>query len=170
MGVPSGWLLLTLAIMVLLGVVIERWARPLNQPQLPCLATIGLSILIDAGADDMKPSSRRTWASTAIPFNFTVCSSASSTCSRGLRGGIGGGSEPVFHNTKIGRALRAVADDHQAAMSVGIPLKHGPWSGRRPVCRGGLALGFRLGWFRLPWRCSLPRVDLGFTSIPPLSK
>jgi branched-chain amino acid transport system permease protein len=28
-----------------------------------------------------------------------------------------------FHKTAIGRALRAVADDHQAALSVGIPLK-----------------------------------------------
>ncbi len=28
-----------------------------------------------------------------------------------------------FHYTVIGRALRAVADDHQAALSVGIPLK-----------------------------------------------
>ena len=28
-----------------------------------------------------------------------------------------------FHYTRIGRALRAVADDHQAALSVGIPLK-----------------------------------------------
>lgn len=28
-----------------------------------------------------------------------------------------------FHYTRIGRALRAVADDHQAAMSIGIPLK-----------------------------------------------
>ncbi|MFN9390000.1 MAG: branched-chain amino acid ABC transporter permease, partial [Betaproteobacteria bacterium] len=28
-----------------------------------------------------------------------------------------------FNKTRIGRALRAVADDHQAAMAVGIPLK-----------------------------------------------
>ena len=28
-----------------------------------------------------------------------------------------------FQKTTIGRALRAVADDHQAALSVGIPLK-----------------------------------------------
>ena len=28
-----------------------------------------------------------------------------------------------FHKTRIGRALRAVADDHQAAMSVGITLQ-----------------------------------------------
>ncbi len=29
----------------------------------------------------------------------------------------------VFNRTKIGRALRAVADDHAAALSIGIPLK-----------------------------------------------
>jgi branched-chain amino acid transport system permease protein len=28
-----------------------------------------------------------------------------------------------FHRTRIGRALRAVADDHEAALSIGIPLK-----------------------------------------------
>ena len=28
-----------------------------------------------------------------------------------------------FQKTRIGRALRAVADDHQAAMSIGIPLQ-----------------------------------------------
>ena len=28
-----------------------------------------------------------------------------------------------FHGTRIGRALRAVADDHEAALSIGIPLK-----------------------------------------------
>jgi branched-chain amino acid transport system permease protein len=29
-----------------------------------------------------------------------------------------------FHKTRTGRALRAVADDHQAALSIGIPLQH----------------------------------------------
>ena len=29
----------------------------------------------------------------------------------------------LFQRTKIGRALRAVADDHEAALSIGIPLK-----------------------------------------------
>jgi branched-chain amino acid transport system permease protein len=28
-----------------------------------------------------------------------------------------------FQKTKVGRALRAVADDHQAALSLGIPLQ-----------------------------------------------
>jgi branched-chain amino acid transport system permease protein len=30
----------------------------------------------------------------------------------------------LFSRTKIGRGLRAVADDHAAALSIGIPLKH----------------------------------------------
>jgi branched-chain amino acid transport system permease protein len=30
----------------------------------------------------------------------------------------------LFQYTKVGRALRAVADDHQAALSIGIPLKN----------------------------------------------
>src|SRR6266446_6639707 len=29
----------------------------------------------------------------------------------------------LFQKTRIGRALRAVADDHEAALSIGIPLK-----------------------------------------------
>jgi branched-chain amino acid transport system permease protein len=29
----------------------------------------------------------------------------------------------LFNKTKVGRALRAVADDHAAALSIGIPLK-----------------------------------------------
>src|SRR6266704_1281864 len=29
----------------------------------------------------------------------------------------------LFQRTKVGRALRAVADDHEAALSIGIPLK-----------------------------------------------
>jgi branched-chain amino acid transport system permease protein len=33
------------------------------------------------------------------------------------------GLAAFFHYTRIGRALRAVADDHQAALSVGIPMK-----------------------------------------------
>jgi branched-chain amino acid transport system permease protein len=37
-------------------------------------------------------------------------------------GGAGGGAALLFQYTKVGRALRAVADDHQAALSIGIPL------------------------------------------------
>ena len=39
-----------------------------------------------------------------------------------------------FQETRIGRALRAVADDHQAAQSVGIPLNRiWLWCGRWPA-------------------------------------
>jgi branched-chain amino acid transport system permease protein len=41
---------------------------------------------------------------------------------RGHRRRAGGAAELFFQKTKTGRALRAVADDHQAAQSIGIPL------------------------------------------------
>ena len=41
---------------------------------------------------------------------------------RRRRAGRGAGA--FFQKTRIGRALRAVADDHQAALAVGIPLQH----------------------------------------------
>jgi branched-chain amino acid transport system permease protein len=40
----------------------------------------------------------------------------------------------LFQYTKVGRALRAVADDHQAALSIGIPLQTiWAWCGRWPA-------------------------------------
>ena len=45
-----------------------------------------------------------------------------------------------FQKTATGRALRAVADDHQAAQSIGIPLKARPAT-PHPIC-----CGFRLAW------------------------
>jgi branched-chain amino acid transport system permease protein len=41
-----------------------------------------------------------------------------------IAGGLVLGLSLFFHKTRIGRALRAVSDDHQAALSVGIPLHH----------------------------------------------
>lgn len=38
--------------------------------------------------------------------------------------GLGGPAVGVFQNTSTGRALRAVADDHQAAQSIGIAQPH----------------------------------------------
>ena len=49
-----------------------------------------------------------------------------------------------FQYTRIGRALRAVADDHQAALAVGIPLKH-IWAIVWAVA-GFVALGAGLMW------------------------
>ncbi len=73
----------------------------------------------------------RTASSSASPTcrcsgcrTTRASTSASSTCSRRSWPAC---SSPVlavfFQTTRIGRALRAVADDHQAALAVGIPLR-----------------------------------------------
>lgn len=80
----------------------------------------------------------------------------------------------LFQYTKVGRALRAVADDHQAALSVGIPLKHIwaiVWSVAGFVALvAGLIWGARNGvQFALTFTAlkALPVLILGgFTSVP----
>nr|WP_275099762.1 branched-chain amino acid ABC transporter permease [Sedimenticola hydrogenitrophicus] len=79
-----------------------------------------------------------------------------------------------FQYTRIGRALRAVADDHQAALSVGIPLKHIwviVWAVAGIVALvAGIMWGSKLGvQFSLALIAlkALPVLILGgFTSIP----
>lgn len=79
-----------------------------------------------------------------------------------------------FQKTKIGRALRAVADDHQAALSLGIPLQH-IWAIVWGVAGfvalvAGLLWGARSGvQFALTMTAlkALPVLMLGgFTSVP----
>ena len=79
-----------------------------------------------------------------------------------------------FQKTKVGRALRAVADDHQAALSLGIPLQH-IWSVVWGVAGfvalvAGLLWGSRNGvQFALTLTAlkALPVLILGgFTSVP----
>jgi len=80
----------------------------------------------------------------------------------------------LFNKTKIGRALRAVADDHQAALSVGIPLQHVwgiVWAVAGIVALvAGLLWGARNGvQFALTFVAlkALPVLILGgFTSVP----
>jgi branched-chain amino acid transport system permease protein len=79
-----------------------------------------------------------------------------------------------FQYTRVGRALRAVADDHQAAMSVGIPLKSiwvVVWSAAGIVALvAGIMWGSKLGVqfsVALVALKALPVLILGgFTSIP----
>jgi branched-chain amino acid transport system permease protein len=80
----------------------------------------------------------------------------------------------LFNKTKIGRALRAVADDHQAALTVGIPLQH-VWGVVWAVAGfvalvAGLLWGARNGVsFSLTFVAlkALPVLILGgFTSVP----
>ena len=79
----------------------------------------------------------------------------------------------LFNKTKIGRALRAVADDHQAALTVGIRCStSGRGLGGRRFCRAGRrhAVGARNGvQFALTFVAlkALPVLILGgFTSVP----
>jgi branched-chain amino acid transport system permease protein len=79
-----------------------------------------------------------------------------------------------FQVTRVGRALRAVADDHQAAQSVGIPLNHIwllVWAVAGIVALvAGMMWGVKLGvQFSLSLVAlkALPVLILGgFTSIP----
>jgi branched-chain amino acid transport system permease protein len=78
-----------------------------------------------------------------------------------------------FQKTATGRALRAVADDHQAAQSIGIPLGRIwviVWCVAGFVALvAGIIWGSKLGvQFSLsPWRSALPVVILGgLTSVP----
>ena len=132
----SFWLafVMTLAAMVALGVATEKVVlRPLiNQPQITLfMATIGLTFVLEG-------VSQLLWG--AQPHNLdlgiedvpiqALASATGINLSRfdlfaaGIAAALVTGIALFFHYTRIGRALRAVADDHQAALSVGIPLKH----------------------------------------------
>jgi len=135
-GVPA-WaaLILTIAVMYVLALAIERLVlRPLvNQPDIILLmATFGVTyfligfgelvfggnpksmitkeLLLPDGALDLHilggkvELQKRDIAAASIALIMVV------------------GLATFFQRTRIGRALRAVADDHQAALSVGISL------------------------------------------------
>ena len=134
LGLPL-WMaiLVTIGVMALLGLAIERFVlRPLvNQPEISLfMATIGLTFFIegmaqlmwgsdvkrlDLGIEDVPMESMMNMFNIVISrFDVT----AAAICAL-LVTGLG----LFFSRTKVGRALRAVADDHQAALAVGIPLQ-----------------------------------------------
>ena len=129
------WLALpaTLAVMVLLALVIERVVlRPLvNQPQITLfMATIGLSFFIEGLAQMMWGANVRgldlglqdepiQWISDTTGMNISKFDLAAA----GVAAVLVAVLAIFFNRTRIGRALRAVADDHQAALAVGIPLR-----------------------------------------------
>jgi branched-chain amino acid transport system permease protein len=126
-------LVVTLVVMVIAGLLIERLVlRPLvNQPQISLfMATIGLSFFIEGLAQLMWGASVRgldlgiqdepiTRVSDALGINISRFDLAAAGIAAVLVAALG----LFFSRTRIGRALRAVADDHQAALAVGIPLQ-----------------------------------------------
>jgi branched-chain amino acid transport system permease protein len=124
---------LTLGAMVVLGLLTERIVlRPLvNQPQISLfMATIGLAFVIEGiaqlvwgsqphGLDIGIQDEPLGWISDATGMNVSKFDLAAA----GIAAALVTTLAQFFSRTRIGRALRAVADDHQAALAVGIPLQ-----------------------------------------------
>jgi len=133
-GAPE-WLaiILTIAIMGAIAFVIERFMlRPLVNQELITLfmATIGLNFVLE-GFGQMLWGSNVKALDIGIPdnpFEIHIGTESILLGTFDIYAAVVGAVLVIslsvfFHKTTIGRALRAVADDHQAAMSVGIPLR-----------------------------------------------
>jgi branched-chain amino acid transport system permease protein len=127
-------LLVTLAVMVVLGLVTERVVlRPLiNQPPITLfMATIGLTFVLE-GLSQLVWGSQPHGLELGIPDvpiewlsqQWNVNISQFDIFAAVVAGLLVAVLAVFFQKTRIGRALRAVADDHQAALAVGIPLQH----------------------------------------------
>jgi branched-chain amino acid transport system permease protein len=122
-------LLLTIAAMVVLAFAIERIVlRPLvNQEHIILfMATIGLNFFLE-GFGEMLWGANVKKLDVGIPdSSFMVAGVLVNRLeiSAALTAAVLVTVLAVFfQKTRIGRALRAVADDHEAALSIGIPLK-----------------------------------------------
>ena len=127
-------LVVTLAVMVVLGLVTERVVlRPLiNQPPITLfMATIGLTFVLE-GLSQLVWGSQPHGLELGIPDvpiewlsqKWNVNISQFDIFAALVAGLLVAVLAVFFQKTRIGRALRAVADDHQAALAVGIPLQH----------------------------------------------
>ncbi len=180
-GVPV-WLALalTMVVMVALAFAIERvMLRPLvNQPHIILfMATIGLTFFLE-GFGELLWGSNVKKLDVGIPNESFevggVLLNQFDLFAAVMAALLVGVLAVFFHKTPIGRALRAVADDHQAAMSVGIPLKTiwvVVWSVAGIVAMvAGIVWGARSGvQFSLSLIAlkALPVLILGgFTSVP----
>jgi len=190
-GGAKGWPLwlaipAAIAVMVAVAWVVERWVlRPLvNQEGIILfMATLGVTFFIDG-------FSQTLFGSNVYPLNIGLSKDPMFLLEGVFEGGIlvnkldisGGliagvlvaGLAVFFQKTRIGRALRAVADDHAAAQSVGIPLNwiwFIVWSVAGVVALvAAIVWGSKLGiQFSLTFLAlkALPVLILGgFTSVP----
>jgi branched-chain amino acid transport system permease protein len=118
----------TAAVMVALAFAIERLVlRPLvNQAHIILfMATIGLTFFLEGFGELLWGSNvkrldvgipDRSFLAAGIQVNTLELSAAATAAVLVAVLAV------FFHRTRVGRALRAVADDHQAALSIGIPL------------------------------------------------
>ena len=126
--VPAA-LVVTALVMVALAVGIERVVlRPLvNQaPIILFMATIGLTFFLE-GFGELLWGSNVKRLDVGIPDESVKVAGIlvnKLEMTAALTAGILVAALAVFfQRTRIGRALRAVVDDHEAALSLGIPLK-----------------------------------------------
>jgi branched-chain amino acid transport system permease protein len=179
-------LALTIVIMIVLAWVIERLVlRPLvNQEGIVLfMATLGVAYFLDGLGQTI-------WGSDIYTLHVGMPKEPKIILDGTFEGGILVSMEDVwaavlaavmvaaltlfFQKTSTGRALRAVADDHQAAQSIGIPLNRIwviVWSVAGLVALvAGIIWGSKLGVqfsLQLVALKALPVVMLGgFTSIP----
>ena len=122
-------LVVTGMVMVLLAILIERMMlrHLINQEGIILfMATIGLDFLLQ-GFGQIAWGSNVKVLNVGIPDqSFEVGGillNQFDLFAAGTGAVLVTGLAVLFQKTAIGRALRAVADDHQAALSVGIPLK-----------------------------------------------
>ncbi len=125
--------LISFGAMTLIGIATERVVlRPLvNQPPITLfMATIGLTFVLEG-------LSQLLWGSqphglelgiTDMPLEWLSQNTGMNVSQFDLFAALMAGFlvsalALFFQKTRIGRALRAVADDHQAALAVGIPLQ-----------------------------------------------
>ena len=184
-GAPL-WLAVILAfgIMTAFGIGTEKFVlrKLVNQPPIAVLmATIGLTFFIEGLAPMIFGSDPRALdigiVDEPIPYildNWNMVISKFDLIAAGVAALLVTVLALFFQYTRIGRALRAVADDHQAALSIGIPLQH-IWAIVWGVA-GFVALVAGMMWgarngvqFALTFTAlkALPVLILGgFTSVP----
>ena len=122
-------LLLTIAVMIALAFAIERVVlRPLvNQPYIILfMATIGLNFFLEGFGELLWGANvkrldvgipDKSFMVQGVQINQLELTAAITAAVLVTILAV------FFQRTRIGRALRAVADDHEAALSIGIPLK-----------------------------------------------
>jgi branched-chain amino acid transport system permease protein len=129
------WLALpvTVALMVVVGVVTERLVlRPLvgQSEDTLLMATIGLAFVIEGVAQLAWGVKVRglDLGIADVPMGWLADNADILVSQLDVAAGLVAGIMVavlalIFSKTKVGRGLRAVADDNAAALSVGIPLK-----------------------------------------------
>jgi branched-chain amino acid transport system permease protein len=180
-GVPFALaLVLTFALMVLLGLTIERTVlRPLvNQPPITLfMATLGLSYVIEGVAQLVWGTQVHALelgiADEPLQF-FGIMVSTFDLFAAATAGVMVAALSAFFRYTRVGLAFRAVADDTYAAIAVGLRLPRiwaTVWAAAGVIALvAGLLWGARLGVqfsLSLVVLKALPVLVLGgFDSIP----